>query len=182
MSIFSGWIRRRLAWLLLGVGLACSGPALADTYNLFLKAPNSSSPDSCATGSLIFTKAGTPPYSATVAASMSLLGCSSLGLPDGDYTGNLTVFVENVSINGETAAPSVVGFSGTLSGPSPTSVATIDFANLGRAATYTPSGSGPTTGAYHFLNTLSVPEPNVLWLLGVALAALLVVRRGRSRR
>lgn len=193
MKTLLRWIHRRLgSLLLLGLGLASAGPALADTYNILLKPPGSTTPATCASGSFTFSKTSAGSFS--VPATVQLSG-NCLGLGNGSFGTTLTVIVENVTINGQNQGPNVVGLSGLLTQATGNNPSTIAFQySAGSASTSTPlrtttytdqngNNTITTNGAYHVvnINALNVPEPSALWLVVAALGALVVVRRGRQR-
>jgi hypothetical protein len=180
--------RKCMGWLLLGAGVAASGSALAQTYNIFLKAPGSSTPTACATGGFTFTKttAGSFTVNATINTDNSA-GCPLQ--PNSTYSGPLNVIVENVTIGGQDQGPNVVGLSGTLpitaGGNTQVTFSYVagsaSTATPGRPAVYTAPNSTTSSGAYHVANANSVPEPSAIWLVLPALVGLLGVQARRKR-
>ena len=204
-----GW-RRGLAGLMLtAVGWGMAGTASAQAYNVFLKAPASTTPLICASGGFTFTKTGAG-ISATTGPSVTLSGCPTTFVPtiaNGSYsTGTLNAVVEDVTINGQDQGPNVVGLTGALSFQTidagdcqgtgtdtqqKTYTITFGYASTaptpnpaGRMYTIACSGNGnfSVSGNYHVNNTNTVPEPGSLWIALLGLGALFASRQVFLRR
>ncbi len=184
------WLRKIAASTgLLGVMLAASGSAMADTYNIILKT-GAGEIQTCATGGFTFTKTTVGSFAAA-SPSVAFVGSSSaacLGVTANVTlnSGSLTVNVANVTLNGQDQGPNVVSVNGSLSNGNSNGSYTINFLADKTFSITQKSGSNDVargSGIYHIYNTNTntVPEPETLWLALVGLSALALARRKRRR-
>jgi hypothetical protein len=183
---------------LLGVMLAASGSAMADTYNIILKGIT---PPECATGAFTYTHTpATKPDSYPVAPVITVLGqCFTDTEPVSTVIFNqnstVQVVLENTTTPAGDQGSNVVGLAGSLStsttGNEVNAVFyTITFSSGPRLYSVTKTtgtGGNQTTESivsnqpYDVRNTLSVPEPETLWLALAGLSALALSRFKRRR-
>lgn len=167
------------------VGLAAAGTAHADTYNLFLKAPGTTTPVTCATGGFDFTKGSGTTATVTVIVNSGCL------VQSGTYTGTLSVVVENVTLNGQDQGLNVTGLSGTLPRSAGGNSSALIFSPATGVNSPTPqrpltlvaANGTQTTGAqYYQINQAvqALPEPSALWLVFAGLGAAAIARRRRK--
>ena len=164
---------------------AYSAAGMADNYVVQVKAPGSPAPAACATGGgFAFSKAAPAAVTVTITLAPGCLG----NLTEGNYSGSLSVAVENVTLNDQDQGQNVVGLSGTLTGPNGDQLGflyTPNSASTGvpdRDLNLLQSNQIVSTGSYYLFNTAQAPEPSVTGLLLGGLGALLVVGRLRRRR
>ena len=205
-----GWRRGLAGMMLMAVGWGMASTASAQAYNVFLKAPASTTPLICASGGFTFTKSGVGTF-ATTGPSVTLSGCPTTFVPsiaNGVYSPGtgVSAVVESVTINAQDQGPNVVGLTGALgfqtsaggdcAGAGTSTLQktyTITFSYLssqptpnpgGRMYTITCTGDGSfsVSGLYHVNNTNTVPEPDSVWIALLGLGALLASRQVLRRR
>lgn len=201
--------RAGLGLLMAGL-LALAGEASAAAYTVWLKSaanqPYQIGDVKCAAGAFDFTKSGVA--STPVAVTLNVMSnCINNNASAVTLTGNPSVEVREITLNGDAKGPNVDGLAGTLesavinptapsgqrvfwrltflSSPGANGAIGSRTFNLQQVRSQGGQTTDIVTGApYHLYNATALaqnPEPETLWLTLGGLGALVLARRARRR-